>query len=62
MAEGALTLSGWNVDTGSIGNAYFNALSKKYNFSLNTPLNKLSRKIVDILLYGNNNEKTYAKI
>ncbi|MDD4211357.1 MAG: excinuclease ABC subunit UvrA [Clostridia bacterium] len=61
VAEGALTLSGWNVDTGSIGNAYFNALSKKYNFSLNTPLNKLSRKIVDILLYGNNNEKLTLK-
>jgi excinuclease ABC subunit A len=56
ISEGALNLSGWNMDSGSIGNAYFNALSKKYKFSLKTPLNKLPKKILNILLYGNNNE------
>jgi excinuclease ABC subunit A len=56
LKEGALNLTGWNVDTGSIGNAYFNALSKKYHFSLDTPLKDLPRNIIDILLYGNNNE------
>jgi excinuclease ABC subunit A len=55
--EGALTISGWNVETGSIASSYYNALSKKYKFSLSTPLNKLPQKIVDILLYGNNGEK-----
>ena len=56
IKEGALSLSGWNVETGSIGSAYFTALAKKYKFSLSTPLNKLPRNIVDILLYGNKGE------
>lgn len=33
------------------------ALSKKYNFSLDTPINELPDEIVDILLYGTKGEK-----
>ncbi|HCY06714.1 MAG TPA: excinuclease ABC subunit UvrA [Erysipelotrichaceae bacterium] len=33
------------------------ALSKKYNFSLDTPINELSDEVVDILLYGTQGEK-----
>jgi excinuclease ABC subunit A len=61
IKQGALNLSGWNVDSGSIGSAYFDALSKKYKFSLTTPLSKLPRNIIDILLYGNNNEPLTLK-
>ena len=42
---------------GGFSTAYFNALSKHYNFSLDTPFCELPRKIKDIIFYGNNGEK-----
>ncbi|MGD9901346.1 MAG: excinuclease ABC subunit UvrA [Spirochaetales bacterium] len=56
LNEGALSLSGWNVES-FFANSYFKALSKKYKFSLDTPVNKLPREILDILFYGTNGEK-----
>lgn len=61
LSEGALTLSGWTMDTSAFTKSYFKALSEKYKFSLNTPLNKLPKKIIDILLYGNNGEELEIK-
>ncbi len=55
--QGALTVSGWNLDLGSVSDMYFKALAKQYNFSLDTPVKDLPKNIVDILLYGNNGEK-----
>ncbi len=57
LREGALTISGWNFDSGSHSEMYFVALARKYNFSLDTPYNDLSDEIKQILLYGNNGEK-----
>lgn len=54
---GALRVSGWNVEISSISDMYYKALAKKYNFSLDTPIKDLPRKIIDILLYGNNGEE-----
>ena len=42
---------------GGFNTAYFNALSKKYKFSLDTPFGDLPRDVKDIILYGNNGEK-----
>lgn len=50
--QGALDACGWNMDSGKISNMKFKALSEHYNFSLDTPLNELSRELVDIILYG----------
>ena len=36
---------------------YFDALSKRYNFSLRTPYAQLSREVKDIILYGTKGEK-----
>ncbi len=55
--EGALRISGWNIEIGSISDMYYKALSKRYNFSLDTPVKNLPREIIDILLYGNNGEE-----
>ena len=55
--EGALCISGWNLDSGRIANMYFESLSKYYNFSLDTPIKDLPKNILNILLYGNNGEK-----
>ena len=42
---------------GGFNTAYFNALSKRYKFSLDTPFCELPREIKDIVFYGNNGEK-----
>ncbi len=57
LAEGALTISGWNFDSGSHSEMYFSALAKKYGFSLDVPFKDLPDNIKHILLYGNNGEK-----
>ena len=57
LNEGALCISGWNLDTGRMASMYFESLSKYYNFSLDTPIKDLPKHILDILLYGNNGEK-----
>lgn len=57
LREGAMTVSGWNLDTGKMSEMYFKALSKHYGFSLDTPVKDLPREIVDILLYGTGDER-----
>ncbi len=57
LREGALTITGWNLDTGKMTEMYYNALSKHYNFSLDVPVKDLPPEILKILLYGNNGEK-----
>jgi len=52
VADGALDVSGWNMDTGNYSTATFMALAKRHKFSLQTPVRELPEKIVDILLYG----------
>ena len=55
--EGGLRGAGWSMEGNSFANMYFEALSKKYNFSLDTPICDLPDKVINILLYGNNGEK-----
>lgn len=57
LAEGALCVSGWNLDSSKITQMYFRALSKYYGFDMNTPIKDLPKDILNILLYGNNGEK-----
>lgn len=54
--EGALTISGWNMDMGSISSSQFKALSKKYGFSLDEPIKNLPENIINLLLYGTGDE------
>ena len=54
--EGAFNFSGWSNDPDSIASLFFKALSKKYNINLDTPIENLPKKHLDILLYGNNGE------
>ena len=55
--EGAINVSGWNLDTGLFSKSYFEALSNKYHFSLDVPFKDLPKEIVDILFYGNCGEE-----
>ena len=54
IRQGALDVSGWNMDYCNISSSIFRALADKYNFSLDVPIKNLSKKIQDILLYGTN--------
>ncbi len=57
LSEGAMSVSGWNMDTGKMSEMMFRALSKRYGFSLTTPVKDLPKEIVNLLLYGNEGEK-----
>ncbi len=61
LNDGALTISGWNLDTSRMTNMYFNALARHYGFSLDTPIKDLPKDILQILLYGNGGEKIEMK-
>lgn len=57
IRQGAFNATGWRIDGGGLAERYFLALSKKYNIDLDCPVNKLPRKQLDILLYGNDGER-----
>ena len=58
IIEGAITASGWsNIKSDGISRMYFDALSKKYKFKLNTPVKELPAEVLDIILYGTKGEK-----
>ncbi len=61
LNEGALAITGWNLDTGRMAHMYFNSLAKYYGFSMDTPIKDLPKDIMNILLYGNNGEKIEMK-
>ncbi|HBC97960.1 MAG TPA: excinuclease ABC subunit UvrA [Clostridium sp.] len=52
--EGSLREDSWTF-------SILKALSKKYKFKLNTPIEKLSPKVVDILLYGLKGDKVRVR-
>ena len=58
ILEGAIQASGWgNIRSDGISRMYFDALSKKYHFSLNTPWEELTDEVQNIILYGTKGEK-----
>ena len=58
IIEGAISASGWgNVKKDGVAKMYFEALAKKYKFTLNTPIRKLPPGVYEILLYGTKGEK-----
>ena len=58
ILEGAITASGWNnIKSDGISRMYFDALAKKYKFKLETPVEKLPKSILDIILYGTKGEE-----
>ena len=57
ILDGAICASGWNNVRGDgISRMYFDALSKKYKFSLTEPWDSLSREAKGIILYGTKGE------
>ena len=58
ILDGAVVASGWNsIRSDGISRMYFDALAKKYNFSLRTPYEQLPAAVKDVILYGTKGEK-----
>ncbi len=57
LREGAIRISGWNLDSSSVTQMYLEALSRHYRFSLDVPVAELPKEIYDLLMYGNGGEK-----
>ena len=58
ILEGAIQASGWNNIRGDgISRMYFDALAKKYHFSLTDPWETLPEDVRTIILYGTGGEK-----
>lgn len=56
--QDAIKAMGWRTaDSTSMANMFFSALAKRYKFSLDTPMKELSKKAVEVLLYGTGGEK-----
>ena len=58
ILQGAIKLSGWSVaDGGTIAQMYYEGLAKEYNFSLDTPFEKLPEEAKRVIFYGTNGKK-----
>ncbi|WP_295857216.1 excinuclease ABC subunit UvrA [uncultured Oscillibacter sp.] len=58
ILDGAIQASGWNNIRGDgISRMYFDALSKKYRFSLTVPFKDLPEAVKKIIFYGTGEEK-----
>ena len=53
ISEGAIKASGWNsLDENSISLMYYKAISKEYDIPLDVPVKNLTKKQLDVFLYG----------
>ena len=56
LRDGAIKISGWNLDSSAMTQMYIGALAKHYGFSLDTPVKDLPDGVYDMLMYGNGGE------
>jgi len=57
IKDGAIRASGWSsAEPGTIAYMYYTALGKRHKFTLDTPIEKMSEKAVQELLYGTGKE------
>lgn len=53
LNENPFNVMGWsNLEPGTQAGMFFQALSEKYGFSMDTPLNRLPKEALDVILYG----------
>ena len=57
LREGAMTVTGWNLESGKIAEMSFESLARHYGFSIDTPVKDLPPEIYHVLLYGSGDEK-----
>ena len=57
IRESAIKASGWYYAEGSISEMTYNALGKRYGFTLDTPIKDFSKEALHALLYGTGEER-----
>lgn len=57
LRDGAIKISGWNLDSSAITQMNLNSLAKVYGFSLDVPVKDLPKGVYDMLMYGNGGER-----
>ena len=57
IRESAIKASGWYYAEGSLSEMYYEALGKKYGFTLDTPIKDFSEEALHALLYGTGEER-----
>lgn len=58
IRQGAIKATGWSAkDSSSIAGMYYDALGKRFGFTLDTPIEDFSYEAYDALLYGTKGEK-----
>lgn len=58
LRGGAVKASGWDLsEGGAMPMMYYEGLAERYGFSLDTPVNELSKDAVNAVLYGTGGEK-----
>lgn len=57
LREGAIKISGWNLDSSAMTQMYLNSLSKVYGFSMDVPVSELPKETYEMLMWGNGGEK-----
>ena len=57
LNENPFNVMGWsNLEPGTQAGMFFQALSEKYGFSMDTPLDQLPKEALDVILYGTKGE------
>ena len=57
LRDGPFNVMGWtNLDSGTQAGMFFEALSEKNGFSMDTPLCELPPEVIDVILYGTKGE------
>ena len=59
--QGGIKASGWAMEGNKIASMYFEALAKKYKFSLDEPIKNLNKGVLDKILYGTGEEEIKVK-
>lgn len=58
IKDGAVNATGWSkADSGTIAQMYYQALADEYGFTLDTPICELTKKQLDVILYGTNGKR-----
>lgn len=57
LREGAIKISGWNLDPSAVTQMYLKSLSEVYGFSMDVPVKDLPDGVYDMLMYGNGGKK-----
>ena len=60
LREGAMRVTGWNLGSSTMALMELSALAKAYKFSLDVPVQDLSKEVYDVLMYGSDRQVDMA--